>query len=134
MSLGMSQVPMINGVPQTVEDLIRLDMMTAGEISKETYYAFMDEVYKALKDKIRQKQADYVNGAGPFANFNQSAEFGVDPLVGLGLRMGDKFQRFKSFAKQGALQTPGEGIEDVFQDLIGYSFIALAMLKERGHK
>ena len=50
------------------------------------------------------------------------------------LRMGDKMQRVKSYCKQGKLQVPGEGVEDCFYDFIGYSLIALAMLKERGDK
>ena len=42
----------------------------------------------------------------------------------------DKVQRVKSFTKQGILQVEGEGVEDAFKDIIGYSLLALGMLEE----
>lgn len=101
-----------------------------GKFTTETYQAFIREKLEALQDLIKRKQADYVNGAGPFANFEQAKDFGVDPFKGVLLRMGDKFQRIKSFSKQGELQVKGEGVEDALMDVIGYSLIALAMIEE----
>jgi len=100
-------------------------------MTKEEYFVFLDKLNARLVEKVRAKNADYTAGGGPFANFEESAAFGVDPLVGLSVRIGDKIQRLKSFCKLGELQVKNEAIEDVFQDLIGYSWIALAMLEER---
>ena len=99
--------------------------------SSSNYLKFMDAQYNELRAKIADKQADYTNGAGPFANFDQAKELGIDPLLGVALRMGDKFQRLKSFCKQGELKVKDEGLKDVFLDLIGYSFIGLAMLQRK---
>lgn len=104
-----------------------------GEIkfTTETYLAFVKTTLDDLQVLIKAKNADYTNGAGPFANFEQAADFGVDPFKGLMLRVGDKMQRIKSYCSKGELQVANEGVEDALKDLIGYSLIGLAMLKEK---
>ena len=44
--------------------------------------------------------------------------------------MQDKMQRIEAYLKSGKLEVPGEGVDDAFRDLIGYSCLALGMLKE----
>lgn len=104
------------------------------KMTAEEYFEFIEKTNRELLEKIKGKNKDYTNGAGPFANFEASEEFGVDPLIGLSVRMNDKMQRLKSFCKQGSLQVTGKGdtIKDIYFDLIGYSWIALGMLEERG--
>ncbi len=104
---------------------------TSKPFTSETYLAFVKSRLDGLQDKIRRKNSDYTNGAGPFANFDKSSEVGIDPLKGLVLRMSDKMQRIYSYCNKGELQVVGEGVEDSFEDLIGYSLIALAMLEEK---
>ena len=82
---------------------------------------------------MERKNNDYTAGVSPFANFEQAANFGVDPLVGLSIRMGDKMKRIETFCKNGKLSVDNEGVEDAFKDLIGYSLIALAMLEDEGN-
>ena len=67
----------------------------------------------------------------PFANFDGSEEFGIDPLVGVAIRMQDKFQRLKAFCKDGelSLDTKGDTVRDIYRDLIGYSLISLGMIE-----
>ena len=82
--------------------------------------------------------SDYTGGKGcdnPFANFDGSTEFGIDPLVGVALRMQDKFQRLKAFCKDGelSLNTKGDSIRDIYRDLIGYSLISLGMIDRDSH-
>lgn len=101
------------------------------EMTKEEYFVFIDELCVEMKELVRRKNTDYTAGGGPFANFKESAGYGVDPLIGLSVRIGDKIQRLKSFCKLGNLEVKSEGAEDIFKDLIGYSWIALGMLKER---
>lgn len=81
-----------------------------------------------------KKNNDYTGGQdidNPFANFDESAEFGVSPIVGICIRMGDKFQRAKAFCRDGKLSvnTDGDTVRDIFRDNIGYSLIALGMLE-----
>lgn len=99
-------------------------------MTSEEFFEFVEELQKSQVELMRAKNADYTAGAGPFSNFEGTSDFGVDPLVGLMIRMGDKFQRLKSFAKSGELKVKGEGVEDAFKDLIGYSYLALGMLAE----
>lgn len=107
---------------------------TTGKYTTNEYLAFVKKTLEDMQELIKAKNADYTNGAGPFANFEQASEYGVDPFQGLMLRMGDKMQRVKSYCKQGNLQVKGEGVDDCFKDFIGYSLIALAMLNEKRGK
>ena len=67
----------------------------------------------------------------PFANFDGSTEFGIDPLLGVAIRMQDKFQRLKAFCKDGELahDAKGDTVRDIYRDLIGYSLISLGILE-----
>lgn len=117
----------LNIVYQSKEDL-----KAAKAHDKEWWYSFQSELFNDILTLTRKKNADYTGGKdthNPFANFDASNEFGVDPLVGLSVRMSDKFQRLKAFCNDDlALTTKGDTAEDIFKDLIGYSAIALGML------
>lgn len=99
-------------------------------MNKDEYFQFITDLHEQMLELVRAKNADYTAGGGPFANFKASAEYGVDPMVGLSIRVGDKIKRLQSFCKLGNLEVRGEGVEDIFKDLIGYSWIALGMLHE----
>lgn len=103
------------------------------KMTSAEYFEFLEKTNTRLTAKIRSKNLDYTNGAGPFANFEGAEDFGVDTLVGLAVRMNDKMQRLKSFCKQGGLAVTekGDTIADIFDDFIGYSWIALAILEEK---
>ena len=100
---------------------------------KEWWEQFRRDTVDSILDQTGQKNADYTGGLmeqNPFENFDLSTDFDVDPLVGVCVRMQDKFQRAKAFCKQGnlALNEKGDTVEDIFRDLIGYSLIAIGML------
>ena len=68
-------------------------------MTKEEWLEFQAQVFDDMKELTRAKNADYTGGTDdPFANFRESEDFGVPTLTGLCVRMGDKFQRVKSFA------------------------------------
>lgn len=90
---------------------------------------FSAETLNTIHRLMQKKNADYAASDSPFANFEQSLEFGVDPLVGLFLRMGDKFQRLKAFTLNGQLEVENESVDDALKDIIGYAVIALGMLE-----
>lgn len=101
-------------------------------MNQKEYLDFAQKTCAEMLQLIEKKNADYTNGSdSAFANFDVASDFGVDPLLGLCLRVSDKFQRIKSFAKKGELQVKGEPVEDAWRDLIGYSLVALAMLSEK---
>lgn len=115
-------------------DLELVSEPPTSKYTTEEYLTFVAETLADMQTLIKAKNADYTNGAGPFANFEVASEFGVDPFQGLMLRISDKMQRVKSYCKQGDLQVKGEGVDDCFKDFIGYSLIALAMLNEKRGK
>lgn len=84
------------------------------------------------KSIMRAKNADYTaQSSDPFANFRGSTYLGIDPVLGILLRMQDKLMRLRSFAEHGELKVVDEGIEDTAIDVVNYTILALAMLKER---
>jgi hypothetical protein len=90
-----------------------------------------EKTYAEMLLVLAAKSNDYTGGDGAFANFNMASEYGVDPLVGLCVRAGDKVKRIQTYCKTGELKVSHEGIKDAFRDLIGYYTIADAMLEER---
>lgn len=80
------------------------------------------------------KNADYTGGNesdDPLANFKDAQDFGIDPLLGLCLRMSDKFARVKTFARTGVLAVSGESVDDAFRDIAVYALLALALRREK---
>ena len=73
---------------------------------KEWWEDFRREEVETILQLTGNKNSDYTGGNecdNPFANFDGSEEFGVQPLVGLSVRMADKFQRLKAFCRDGKL-------------------------------
>ncbi len=99
-------------------------------MTSKTLIKFCEQTAKSVVGLMEKKNNDYTAGASPFANFEQSTNYGVDPIVGLSIRMGDKMKRIETFCKNGKLEVDNEGVEDAYKDLIGYSLIALAMLED----
>jgi len=99
-------------------------------MTSKTLIEFCERTAKAVVSLMEKKNNDYTAGVSPFANFEQSTNYGVDPIVGLSIRMGDKMKRIETFCKNGKLEVDNEGVEDAYKDLIGYSLIALAMLED----
>jgi hypothetical protein len=92
-------------------------------------YRILDEAYALMESKNH----DYRGGSGdPFANFRRSVELGVEPEVGLLMRMLDKIQRIKTFATKGELAVKGEPVWDAIVDIINYAVLCYGLLIERG--
>ena len=101
---------------------------------KQWWDKFRKQTVDDILSLTAKKNADYTGGvdeSNPFENFDLSTDFGVDPVVGVCVRMQDKFQSAKAFCKQGnlALTTKGDAVEDIFKDMIGYSLIIIGMLE-----
>jgi hypothetical protein len=101
---------------------------------KEWWFAYQKQLTDHLLDVTHKKNNDYTGGktaSNPFANFDASVDFGIEPIVGVCLRMSDKFQRAKAFAHDGKLAYSGsnDSVKDIFLDIAGYSLIVLGMLE-----
>lgn len=104
---------------------------------KDWWEGFRNAEVQGILNLTAMKNSDYTGGDtcdNPFANFDASTEFGVDPLTGVCIRMQDKFQRAKAFCADGylSLNSDGDKAKDIFRDLIGYSLIAIGMLERKG--
>jgi len=77
----------------------------------------------------RQKGHDYGDDKDTFSNITQSEDFGVDGWLGAAIRLNDKVNRIKSFAKKGSLKN--EPIEDAFKDIAVYAIIALVLYRRK---
>jgi len=108
------------------------------KFDKDWWETFRTLEIQHILEMTANKNADYTGGEtcdNPFANFDSSTEFSVEPLTGVCIRMQDKFQRAKAFCSDGSLKvdTKGDQAKDIFRDLIGYSLIAIGMLERRGN-
>ena len=95
-------------------------------MNTEELLALHEDTSAKCREIMRRKNNDYTGGQGvddPFANFNMSSAFGVHPALGVVLRIGDKLQRIRSFANDGALQVSGETIDDACEDIVNYAII-----------
>jgi hypothetical protein len=94
-----------------------------------TYHQTMCDQARGLMER---KNHDYRGGTGdPFANFRGSTAFGVDPVIGILLRMQDKMNRIRTFATSGMLHVAGEKWGDSIHDLINYPVLLGGLLTER---
>jgi len=103
--------------------------MTIEEIIK-----LLEETTNDLKNTLRRKSSDYTGGQAsqdPFANFRATEVLDIDPVIGIMMRIMDKIQRVRSFVNDGELKVPNESVYDAFDDMIGYTILAKAMIKEK---
>ena len=88
-----------------------------------------ESIVLELVELRRQKGHDYGDDKDTFSNITQSEDFGVDGWLGAAIRLNDKVNRIKSFAKKGSLKN--EPIEDAFKDIAVYAIIALVLYRRK---
>lgn len=84
------------------------------------YYQILDE----MRSIYEQKAHDY-SGDEPFSDLKEVAELGVEPWVGVIIRMVHKFGRIKQACK-GKLMV-NETINDTLLDIANYAIIAIIL-------
>lgn len=93
--------------------------------------ALHDDLCKSAKDLMTRKNHDYTSGSGdPFANFRGSSYLGIDPVLGVMLRMQDKMMRVRTFAEKGELKVKDEGVKDALVDLINYTVLMYGLIED----
>jgi len=85
-------------------------------------------------DLHKRKSAGYVGQTNPdpWANFRESERIGVPAWQGALIRMGDKYQRILTLAKDASNDQVGESIQDTLLDLSAYALIVLCLLRGDG--
>ena len=85
-----------------------------------------------IKDIHLRKAHDYGTDGDALGNFQSSERLGVQPHMGVFIRMQDKMSRLESYCKKGALMN--ESIEDNLIDLAAYSLLAVVVLRREASK
>jgi len=92
------------------------------------------EFYKVLeqmKETHSNKNHDYAGTEDCLANLKECEGMGIEPWVGVALRIGDKWSRLKSFVRQGSLKVQDEKIEDTLIDMANYAVLCLILYREK---
>ena len=105
--------------------------MNQGELLK-----FMREEFDEMIALAKRKNSDYANaqneGADAFKNLNIVEMMDVCACeTGIFVRMSDKYSRLATFSKVGVMKVKDESVEDTLRDLIVYSLLMKARMKER---
>jgi len=94
-----------------------------------------EEMCAKAREIMKKKNVDYSGGStDPFANFRGSLNYGVEPEIGIAIRIGDKFKRVEAFIKNGALAVEDESALDSIQDSINYLVLMAGLIHERKAK
>ena len=67
-----------------------------------------------------------------WANFREATAWGLTPLQGCLVRMGDKYRRVQNLRRNPANDQVNESIRDTLMDLANYALIAVCLLEEEG--
>ena len=90
--------------------------------------------YLALLDKMadlhRAKAAGYSGEKDTWANFREAEAWGITPLAGCLVRMGDKYRRVQNLIRNPANEQVGEALTDTLMDLAAYALIAICLIEE----
>lgn len=98
-------------------------------------FEMLEDINKSSSAILEQKNHDYRGGSGdPYANFRGSTSLGIDPIVGILLRMQDKMMRIKTFVEKGELKVQGEGIKDAIVDITNYSALIWGLICEKSYE
>lgn len=88
-------------------------------MSVKRFREIQDEQFELHK----RKNHDYA-AKEYLANLKASEAFGIDPMVGIVVRLTDKLSRVASFTKQGILEVKDEKITDTLDDIAVYAILA----------
>lgn len=80
----------------------------------------------------KAKAAGYSGQDEPdtWANFREAEAWGLTPLQGCLVRMGDKYRRVQNLRRNPDNDRVGESIKDTLRDLANYAIIAVCLLRE----
>lgn len=113
-----------------VVDRTMLDEMSFQEIKlgNPRFLELLDET----RNTHIGKAAGYSGSDNPdtWANFREAIAWGLTPLQGCLVRMGDKYRRIQSLRRDPNNDRVGEPIRDTLMDLANYALIAVCLHEE----
>lgn len=92
---------------------------------------FLREVEMMVRTH-KAKAAGYAGQENPdqWANFREAEAWGITPLEGCLVRMGDKYRRIQNLRRNPDNDRVGESIKDTLRDLANYAIIAVCLILE----
>lgn len=90
------------------------------------FYSLLEE----LKTLHSNKNHDYSGETDPLRNLKQCQDAGVEPWVGVIVRLTDKMDRAKSYAKKREFKVGSEGLIDTFKDMATYALLGIILFEE----
>ena len=98
---------------------------TKEEVIRERFLACIDQIVQTRKGKGK----DYGDGEDSLSNLRECTRIGIQPMVGVFIRMEDKMARVRSFINKGNLEN--ESVRDSLLDLSVYAILAQILLDEQ---
>ena len=93
-------------------------------MKQDKFLEKLTDVFEACIDLARSKNSDYAKVEDALENFR---DFGV---MGIIVRLGDKYKRLKNVIEKGDIAVKSETVEDTLRDMIVYAAIALILEQE----
>jgi len=88
------------------------------------------ELLEAMADTYSAKSNDY-SGDVPMKDIKEVSEIGIEPWVGVVVRLVHKFGRLKTLTKGRKAMCKDETIIDTLMDIACYSLITIILLEEK---
>lgn len=91
---------------------------------------YIEELEHAFELHVR-KVVGYGSADDAWSNFRRVEQMGLDPVVGIVVRMNDKMSRINNLvASDGHADMLGEPLERELEDMAGYSHCGRCLIKE----
>ena len=102
-------------------------------MTREELLTLHDQLCEKAKGIMSAKNHDYTGGgnADPFANFRASLVLGVQPEIGLMMRVMDKLKRIETFVNTGTLAVKTESVDDAILDVLNYMVVLAGLVEDR---
>lgn len=88
------------------------------------------ELLKRMAEVHDAKNHDYSGDKDPLRNLRQCGDAGVEPWVGVIVRLTDKMDRLKTFASKRRFEVKDESLADTFVDMANYALLGLILFEE----
>lgn len=90
------------------------------------FYELLREM-AALHDS---KNADYAGEQDPLRNLKECEALGIEPWVGVVVRLTDKYSRLKTFTQRRSFDVSSESLKDTLLDNAIYSILCIVCYEE----
>lgn len=90
------------------------------------FYKLLEE----MADLHSRKNSNYAKDSDPLSNLRVAEGFGIPSVMGVFIRMSDKWSRIQELSK-GKKDQVGESLRDTLLDLSIYALLAIILLEEK---